>query len=103
MFLKNTLGVELETWMMERIQRVPHGIVDAKQLNTTSLSRTMFSINVAEGRQYDHVALGGTFDHLHAGHRILLTAPTLIASHRIFNGITGYSLSLSSISYSIYS
>lgn len=40
---------------------------------------------------YDIVALGGTFDHLHSGHRILLTMAAWLASERLIVGITGAS------------
>ena len=35
------------------------------------------------------VASGGTFDHLHAGHKILLSMGTWIAQHKLIVGITG--------------
>lgn len=44
--------------------------------------------NVREG-QYGDVALGGTFDHLHAGHKILLSMTAWISSHRVVCGVTG--------------
>lgn len=44
--------------------------------------------DVEEG-QYGDVALGGTFDHLHAGHKILLSMTAWIASHRVVCGVTG--------------
>ncbi|KAG0277570.1 hypothetical protein BGZ96_002819, partial [Linnemannia gamsii] len=43
--------------------------------------------NVQEG-QYGDVALGGTFDHLHAGHKILLSMTAWISSHRVVCGVT---------------
>jgi len=39
------------------------------------------------------VALGGTFDHLHAGHKILLSMGAWITSQKIIVGITGVCLS----------
>jgi hypothetical protein len=33
--------------------------------------------------------VGGTFDRLHAGHRLLLAATALVATHSIFVGVTG--------------
>ncbi|KAJ2396692.1 hypothetical protein GGI23_003809 [Coemansia sp. RSA 2559] len=41
---------------------------------------------------YPHVALGGTFDHLHVGHKILLTAAALVATKRIVCGISAEQL-----------
>ncbi len=35
------------------------------------------------------VALGGTFDHLHAGHKILLSMSAWIASRKVIVGTTG--------------
>jgi pantetheine-phosphate adenylyltransferase len=42
---------------------------------------------------FDVVALGGTFDHLHAGHKILLSLGAWIAKRKIIVGVTGTSLS----------
>jgi pantetheine-phosphate adenylyltransferase len=36
--------------------------------------------------------VGGTFDRLHAGHRLLLAATALVATHRVYAGITGASV-----------
>ncbi|KAG8963110.1 hypothetical protein FRC03_003386 [Tulasnella sp. 419] len=42
--------------------------------------------NVADS--YPVVALGGTFDHLHAGHKILLTMSAWIATEKVIVGVT---------------
>ena len=39
---------------------------------------------------FDHVAVGGTFDRLHAGHRILLATTALVTRLSIYVGITGW-------------
>lgn len=39
--------------------------------------------------QFRQVAVGGTFDRLHAGHRLLLAATALVTTGRVFVGITG--------------
>lgn len=39
-------------------------------------------------KDYDVVAVGGTFDHLHAGHKILLTMTAWLARRRLVCGIT---------------
>ena len=38
---------------------------------------------------YPVVALGGTFDHLHPGHKILLSMSAWIAHEKIIVGVTG--------------
>jgi pantetheine-phosphate adenylyltransferase len=38
---------------------------------------------------YPVVALGGTFDHLHAGHKILLSMAAWIADEKLIVGVTG--------------
>lgn len=40
------------------------------------------------------VVLGGTFDHLHAGHKMLLTMSAWLAGKRIIVGVTGMSCCL---------
>lgn len=38
---------------------------------------------------FPRVVVGGTYDHLHAGHRLVLSACALITSKKLFIGITG--------------
>ena len=47
------------------------------------------SFEIPLQRLYSHVALGGTFDWLHSGHKVLLTQAALIARTRLRVGITG--------------
>ncbi|KAK9815834.1 hypothetical protein WJX72_010497 [[Myrmecia] bisecta] len=42
--------------------------------------------------QFENVAVGGTFDRLHAGHRVLLAATALVATKSIYIGITADAL-----------
>ena len=53
-------------------------------------SRVIYNGNndVTKPLQFKVVAVGGTFDRLHAGHRLLLAATALVCTHRIFVGIT---------------
>jgi hypothetical protein len=38
---------------------------------------------------YPVVAMGGTFDHIHAGHKILLSMAAWIADEKVIVGVTG--------------
>ena len=38
---------------------------------------------------FSHVAVGGTFDRLHVGHRLLLAATALICTEYVYIGVTG--------------
>ena len=40
-------------------------------------------------RRLNHVALGGTFDHLHIGHKILLSAAAYLSDEMITCGVFG--------------
>ena len=48
-------------------------------------------VNGGRGEGYAVAALGGTFDHLHAGHRILLTLAAYITRYdgRLIVGVSG--------------
>lgn len=48
---------------------------------------------------YPVVALGGTFDHLHAGHKILLSMAAWIAGDKIIIGVTGVLFNNVSLSF----
>ncbi|KAJ8906484.1 hypothetical protein NDN08_002977 [Rhodosorus marinus] len=45
--------------------------------------------SMPELKRYKTVAVGGTFDRLHAGHRLLLAASALTATERLIIGISG--------------
>ncbi|CAB4390182.1 unnamed protein product [Rhizophagus irregularis] len=46
------------------------------------------SLPLSNPKTFDHVAVGGTFDHLHAGHKILLTMTAWITGKRLICGVT---------------
>lgn len=50
------------------------------------------TIGSSDRRAWRHVAVGGTFDRLHAGHRILLAATAITATEAAYIGITGPAL-----------
>ena len=41
------------------------------------------------GLAFEEVAVGGTFDRLHVGHRLLLAATALVCTRRVYMGVTG--------------
>lgn len=43
-------------------------------------------------KSYNTVAVGGTFDHVHAGHKILLTMTAWLATKKVICGVTGDAL-----------
>ncbi|KAA8493017.1 Phosphopantetheine adenylyltransferase 1 [Porphyridium purpureum] len=43
-------------------------------------------------RQYASVLVGGTFDHMHAGHRLLLSTSALISASKLVVGVSGAAL-----------
>ena len=45
-------------------------------------------ITIPEVAMYESVALGGTFDHLHSGHKLMLSLAALISSNRVLCGVT---------------
>ena len=65
------------------------GLTPAAQADTGPSGSTSSS---SQQHSYLKVAVGGTFDRLHAGHRLLLAATALVASHGVFIGLTGEQL-----------
>ena len=51
------------------------------------------------GHLYDGGVVGGTFDHLHAGHRLLLAAAAFVSQKRLLIGVTGHTFSVELISF----
>ena len=43
-------------------------------------------------KQFDAICLGGTFDHMHSGHKILLTQASLLTKRRMLIGVTSSAL-----------
>ncbi|KAF9208885.1 hypothetical protein BGZ49_007203 [Haplosporangium sp. Z 27] len=56
-----------------------------------AIDSTLPHTEIREG-EYRDVALGGTFDHLHAGHKILLSMTAWVANHRVVCGVTDDSM-----------
>lgn len=52
------------------------------------LDRILFSQFVASTKMFKNVCLGGTFDGIHAGHKVLFNEATKICSERLVVGVT---------------
>lgn len=46
-------------------------------------------LNVYQFAQFDTVAIGGSFDRLHAGHKLMLSVATMLTGKTLICGITG--------------
>lgn len=57
--------------------------------NSVTLNKSEELLASASEEQFSVVALGGTFDHLHAGHKILLTLAAWLTRDKLIVGITG--------------
>jgi hypothetical protein len=56
--------------------------------NSTSSSNSTGVEQEKQDKRHDVAALGGTFDHLHGGHKILLTMAVAITKRRLVIGLT---------------
>ncbi|GBC09731.1 hypothetical protein RclHR1_09070003 [Rhizophagus clarus] len=53
-----------------------------------SIASYKIPLPLSNSKTFNHVAVGGTFDHLHAGHKILLTMTAWITGERLICGVT---------------
>jgi FAD synthase len=64
--------------------------VDLPESQTTGQSNSDAGLTAQESDpSFPVVAIGGTFDHLHAGHKILLSMSAWLATEKIIVGVTG--------------
>ncbi|KAJ2577924.1 hypothetical protein GGH19_000917 [Coemansia sp. RSA 1807] len=74
---------------MEPYMHRPTGAISKAEISTNQPQSTR---TPTPWTSYPHVAVGGTFDHLHIGHKILLTATALAATKRVVCGISADAL-----------
>ncbi|KAL2110823.1 hypothetical protein VUR80DRAFT_650 [Thermomyces stellatus] len=100
--LKSAEGLQLAGHCVENIKGGPQGIRDLIGLDCDNAPGLEDDRRTAESaaspsRQYPVVCLGGTFDHLHPGHKLLLSAGALLldvpetvqSPSRYIVGVTG--------------
>jgi pantetheine-phosphate adenylyltransferase len=87
-------------------QQAPHEELQQQQLqqegHTTDQQQRQQQQQGGVSRvlRFAAVAVGGTFDRLHAGHRLLLAATALVATDRVYAGITGAGVVVCLVPYS---
>lgn len=95
--------IDVENIQLEELKKLCSGNVkivnDADAPNghdDTGSSASSSSLSQSDGRTSERedshlgtIALGGTFDHLHAGHKILLSMACWLAGRRVIVGISG--------------
>lgn len=72
-----------------------HTKVEGKNIqyiDTVESEPIRFTFKGQRGKSHRVVAVGGTFDHLHDGHKILLTMSAFFAKRELIVGITGEAL-----------
>ena len=85
-------GVSPSVDLIVSLDSAPSGVPESELIDLSSESPKEIDDTNERGGLYEHVVLGGTFDRLHAGHKILLTAALLRCSSKLTVGVTGAQL-----------
>ncbi|KAG1177583.1 hypothetical protein G6F70_003923 [Rhizopus microsporus] len=83
-------SAKIDAWNQQR-QAEGLGLLDKHILHLSQASSHSMEIKrkgPIEPRIFQRVAVGGTFDHLHAGHKILLTMTALLSDKSMVVGVT---------------
>lgn len=59
-----------------------------KAENYSFVPESPLLITIPENANFQSVALGGTFDHLHSGHKLMLSLAALVSQDRVLCGVT---------------
>lgn len=68
----------------------PHTTTESYQTSSHTMAQT--SCGTPDNDKYKVTALGGTFDHIHDGHKILLSVAAFLTSSRLIVGVTDQEL-----------
>ncbi|KAG0763016.1 hypothetical protein G6F29_006735 [Rhizopus arrhizus] len=82
--------VQVKKWNEER-KEIGLNALEAHGLSSHPIEPVQLSNQKkapGEPRRFERVAVGGTFDHLHAGHKILLTMTALLSEKSMVVGVT---------------
>ena len=77
----------LEILPMESFPRREHGY-ETENSSGSKSSSVCGTTGLMDHNRFKVTALGGTFDHLHDGHKILLTVSAFLTSERLIVGVT---------------
>ncbi|KAK1223947.1 hypothetical protein PQX77_013168 [Marasmius sp. AFHP31] len=89
----DTILIPLPTELLSLPQIFVDPVVDDSRSVGSSQDSPSPTTSIAGDRStYTVTALGGTFDHLHSGHKILLSMAAFVTSRRIIVGVTHSSL-----------
>ena len=83
------LLTDYEWFHFYRLSSHDQGISNIDQAEALRLMQSLSKSTMVLGQKYARVVLGGTFDHLHGGHKILLSAAALLAQEELIIGISG--------------
>lgn len=80
-----------ETRKDSSLSELPIHILESKMSppSIDPIASNKTPLPLSNSKIYSHVAVGGTFDHLHAGHKILLTMTAWVTGKRLVCGVTG--------------
>ncbi|CEH17802.1 RNA polymerase II elongator complex, subunit ELP2, WD repeat superfamily [Ceraceosorus bombacis] len=84
---RDDLSLDLSLDFAEHIERIPAPAQQGDEEKGEQCGEALRTFP-----QYRNVAMGGTFDHLHVGHKILLSIAALLSRDRLIVGITGDSM-----------
>ena len=57
-------------------------------IDTKNIDQDVFVQDANDSKQFNHVVLGGTFDRLHEGHKVLLSTSAALATDNLTVGVT---------------